>query len=394
MIKTKVIHVITKMELGGAQENTLFTVSHLDTEKFQTYLVTGPGGELFDEACASSSTFVVSALIREIRLGRDVKALFQLRSIFKKIKADNPTSAPIIVHTHSSKAGILARWAARLAKIPIIIHSIHGFGFNDYQPRWLKSLFILLEKITAHITTHFIAVSQANINLGVALKIFQREKAMLIRSGIDIDKYQYPSIQKEAFRQQINIPSEVPLVAMIACFKPQKAPLDFIAVCAQVGRIMPHAHFLLIGDGELRDCIEEEIETHQLQDRVHLLGWRQDIPEILNAIDVLALTSRWEGLPRVIPEAMAAGIPAVVTSVDGVPEAIRDGINGYLLLPGDINGIAEKIIFLLQHSDQAREMGKRGQDMVEEFDVYRMIRQQEMLYDTLLAPTGVGSNTR
>jgi glycosyltransferase involved in cell wall biosynthesis len=385
MNKIKVVHVITKMELGGAQENTLFTVSHLNPKKFQTYLVTGPGGELFQEAHALRNIFIIPDLMREIRPGKDFKALLQLRSILKKIKSENPSFAPIIVHTHSSKAGILGRWAARLTKIPIIIHSIHGFGFHDYQPFLLKSLLVILEKVSACITTHFIAVSEANINQGIALKIFQREKVALIRSGIDINKYQHPSFQKEAIRQQAGIPRDVPVVAMIACFKPQKAPLDFIAVCAQVGRIMSHAHFLLIGDGELRGCIEEEIATRQLEAQVHLLGWRKDIPDILNATDIVVLTSLWEGLPRVFPQAMAAGIPVVATAVDGAPEAIKDGINGFLVSPGDIQGMAEKIIFLLQHPDQAREMGQQGRALVAEFDSYKMIQQQENLYEELLA---------
>lgn len=385
MSQVKVIHIITRMELGGAQQNTLYTISHLDEQKFLPYLITGRGGELFPAALGFKNTLIAEGLVREIRPLRDVMAFFQLCRLIKNIAAVNPSSAPVIVHTHSSKAGILGRWAARCVSIPIIIHSIHGFGFHDYQSRVVRDLFILLEKITALITTKFIAVSTANQQKGIALHLFPPEKAVVIRSGIEITRFQNPDVSRNQLRGSLGIPETAPVIAMIACLKPQKAPLDFIKVCDSVTKELPDAHFLLVGDGVLREAVENEIKGRKLQHCIHLVGWRNDIPEILNAIDVLVLTSRWEGLPRVFPQAMAAGVPVVATRVDGAPEAIKDGVNGFLLDPGDVEGIARKTIALIQSPFQLKSMGLQSRQMVEEFDIQRMVRQQEALYEELLS---------
>jgi glycosyltransferase involved in cell wall biosynthesis len=388
MNKVKVVHIITKMELGGAQQNTLHTVSNLNPNKFQVYLITGPGGELYEKALSWGNTLVAQNLVREIRPLQDLKAFFQLCRILKAIKATHPVAAPVIVHTHSSKAGILGRWAARCSAIHIIVHSIHGFGFHDHQPGWIRKIFISVEKLTSRITTKFITVSKANKEQGCALHLFSPDNAVVIRSGIDIPHFQRPQISKGEVHAGLSLSPAVPVVAMIACLKPQKAPLDFIKVCDLVSKALPEAHYLLVGDGVLREAVEREIEKRHLQQRVHLLGWRQDIAHLLQAIDVLVLTSRWEGLPRVFPQAMAAGVPIVATRVDGAPEAIMDGVNGFLLPVGDLPGMAQKIIFLLENPFETRTMGQQGAKMVAEFDINKMMQQQEALYEELLAARG------
>ena len=178
------------------------------------------------------------------------------------------------------------------------------------------------------------------------------------------------------------------MVANISCLKPQKAPLDFIRACRLVHEEIPDAHFLLVGDGVLRSAVEKEIIEKNLQGCVHLLGWRRDIPGIIQEIDVLALTSLWEGLPRVLPQAMACGVPVAATRVDGSPEAVRDEENGFLVNPGDVAAFARKLIFLLNNPGKAREMGKRGSELVEEFDCKKMVLDQEKLYGELLKAKG------
>ena len=384
MIKAKVVHIITMMELGGAQQNTLFTISHLNPEEFLPFLIIGRGGELFEEALMHARVFVAPDLIRAIRPLTDLRALAQLISLLKKIRREEPASAPVIVHTHSSKAGILGRWAAKLAGIPITIHSIHGFGFHDYQPFIVRRLFISIEKITARITTAFIAVSRANIEKGVALGLFDHGKTRLIRSGIDVTSLQKKQANGSTVRASLGIPPHVPVVTMIACLKPQKAPLDFIRACARIHQQSPGAHFLLVGDGKLRDAAVQEMRAQSLQSNLHILGWRRDIPEILHASNVFVLSSLWEGLPRVLPQAMAAGLPIVATQVDGSPEAVRDGANGFLVPPGDLRGLAEKVCYLLQHPDQASAMGLKGRELVRDFDIHDMVAEQEALYKNLL----------
>ena len=388
MQKIIVVHIITKMELGGAQQNTLFTVSNLDPGKYETFLLSGEEGELIDAAKKLKNFFIIKDMVREIRPYKDMKAFFQIVKKLKKIKDQFVEPFSIIVHTHSSKAGILGRWAAKAAGIKIIIHSIHGFPFNDFQSFFKKYTYVVLEKITAKITSHFIAVSSSNIEEGIKHSIFNRERTTLIRSGIDISKFKNPETGKEETKNNLGIPIDSPVVLMISCLKPQKAPLDFVKACFIIKEKIKNASFLLAGDGILRQDLENEIKKHGLEASFHLLGWRKDIPSLINASDVLVLTSLWEGLPRVIPQAMAASVPVVVTWVNGSPEAVKEGENGFLLSPGDINGIAEKTAFILKNPEKAREMGRIGNSMVEEFDIHKMVSDQERLYVELLNFSG------
>jgi len=383
----KVVHIITKLELGGAQQNTLYTLAHLNRAQFQPVLITGQEGILVKEAdqLRDVTRYYIRSLVREVNPVQDLKALLNLRQILVKEK-------PAIVHTHSSKAGILGRWAAKWAGVPVIIHSIHGFGFHDHQGLLMQKMFIFLERATSPITTHFIAVSRANIEKGIALKLFEASRISLIRSGIEIDAFRRPEAggltpvvrDPPLKREEFGFNAETPLVGMIACFKPQKAPLDFVRMAHLIYKQMPEARFLMVGDGALRPQIESCIQELGLSEVVRLTGWRRDVPKILHLLDVLVLTSLWEGLPRVFPQAMAAAVPIVATCVDGAPEAVKEGINGYLLPPGDIKGLAERVIYLLRHPDLARKMGQQGIRLVDEFDSDRMVRQQEELYLTLL----------
>jgi len=288
------------------------------------------------------------------------------------------------VHTHSSKAGILGRWAARLAGGKLIVHSIHGFSFHEYQPSLVRAFYIIMERVTAFITDRFIAVSKANIEKGIATRIFTRAKVVLIRSGIDIEEFQNVKCSKIKKRRELGVDDKKPLVAMIGCFKVQKDPLDFVKVAKIVSNEISGVQFIMVGDGVLRGDIEKLIEKLNMKNKIFLLGWRRDIQEIMSSIDVLVLTSLWEGLPRIFPQAMASGIPVVATEVDGAPEAIQCGINGFLLPPKDIKGIAEKIVYLIKHPEKASEMGAKGRKLVEEFDIWKMVAQQEELYKGLL----------
>lgn len=379
----KVVHIITKLELGGAQQNTLHTVSHLDKERFIPILITGSEGLLVDDAKKLGiEAYFLPSLVREINPVKDITALLDIRRLLLSIKRSS--QSPIIVHTHSSKAGIIGRWAAYLSGIPVIIHTFHGYGFNDYQSLLKKGLFIFLERLTARITTKFIAVSKNNIEKGINAGIFKYDDVELIRSGIDIGEFKDVAIDKAKKKQELEIEPDKPLVGMIACFKPQKAPLDFIKAAHIVHQKMPDVRFIVAGDGELRPAMEELINSLGMKDKIKLLGFRRDIPEIMKCLDVFVLTSLWEGLPRVILQAMAAGVPVVATAVDGSSEVVRNGINGFLVKPGDVEGIAEKIIDILQRLQDLKFQISDFKSILDEFDIDLMVRQQEKLYEELV----------
>ncbi len=379
----KVVHIITKLELGGAQQNTLYTVSHLDKTEFIPILITGLEGLLVDDAKRLGiEAHFLPSLVREINPVKDIQALFDIRRLLLSIKRSS--QSPIIVHTHSSKAGIIGRWAAYLAGIPVIIHTYHGYGFNDYQSILQRWFFIFLERLTAKITTRFIAVSKNNIEKGINAKIFSSDDVELIRSGIDISEFSDVKIDKAIKKKELGVELGKPLVGMIACFKPQKAPLDFVKAAHLVCQKMSDVRFVVAGDGELRPPMEELINSLDLKDKIKLLGFRRDIPEIMKCLDVFVLTSLWEGLPKVIVQTIAAGIPIVATEVDGSSEVIKNGINGFLVKPGDVEGIAEKIMYILQKPKDFKFEISGLKSILDEFDINLMVKKQGKLYEALV----------
>ena len=384
-MRIPVIHIITMLELGGAQENTLHTVTHLDPQRFSPYLLAGPGGILDSEALKleKGRFSFVRNLKREIRPVDDLVAIDQIRRRIRWIVEEN-SSLPAIVHTHSSKAGILGRWAARLEGIPVVIHTFHGFGFNQWQPWPLRMIFELSEILTSKVTDGFIMVSRANAKVAESLGITRGKRTVLIRSGICLRRFSPQPELRGRIRKELGIGERSKIVTQISCFKPQKAPLDFVKVAAKVAQNEPDVFFLLVGDGVLRPNVESEVRLQGLEGKVRLLGWRRDVPEILQDTDVLVLTSLWEGLPRVLPQAMAVGVPAVVTEVDGSPEAILDGVNGFIVKPKDVETMAQRVIQLIRDPDLRRKMGEEGRKRVAEFDIREMVRRQEEFYTELL----------
>lgn len=374
----RVCHAITMLELGGAQQNTLYTVAHLDRARFAPSLVAGPGGILDTDARALPNVRfeTVPALVRQVAPLRDLRALIDLVRRFRRL-------APDVVHTHSSKAGILGRAAAGLAGVPIVVHTVHGWGFHPEQRRAKRALFVALERLAATVTTQWVAVSRANVESGAAHGIAPARAFRIIRSGIKLDLFRARAGDM-GLRRELGLSDQTPLAGMVACLKPQKAPVDFVAVAASVAREVPDAHFVVAGDGELRGEVEQAVAAAGLGERFRLLGWRRDPERIVGALDVLVLTSLHEGLPRVVPEAMAAGKPVVATAVDGTPEAVRDRVTGFLHAPHDIAGMAASLARLLRDPSLARRMGEAGASLADEWDIDAMVRAQEELYSRLL----------
>jgi glycosyltransferase involved in cell wall biosynthesis len=287
------------------------------------------------------------------------------------------------VHTHSSKAGVLGRLAAHLAGVPAVVHSVHGWGFHPFQGRARRTLYRGAERLVAPMTSRFVAVSRRNARQGLELGLYRDEKVTVIRSGVELGRFRRAEASGR-LRAELGLSPDTPLAGMVACLKPQKAPLDYVAVAARVARTLPEAHFLLAGDGELRGAVEEAARSAGLEGRFHLLGWRSDPEVVIGDLDLLVLTSLHEGLPRVVPEAMAAGRPVVATAVDGTPEAVLEGVTGHLAAPGDVERLARRVAGVLGDRELARRLGEAARGRVEEWDIRTMVRRQESLYTELL----------
>jgi glycosyltransferase involved in cell wall biosynthesis len=311
-------------------------------------------------------------MVREVRPHKDFTALLQLWKLFRRERPD-------VVHTHSSKAGIVGRWAARLAGVPVIFHTVHGFGFNDYQ-RWpVKMMYLWLERMTTKITTKTVVVSYANAEKGEKARVFGRNDWVLCRDAIPVARFLVPGARRSRLSEWRIDPGKT-VVGMVACFKPQKSPVDFIDVAARVLKERDDVHFVMAGDGELRPAVEERIRQHGIGAGVTLLGWQADMPEVYRNLDIVVLTSLWEGLPCVFSEAMASELPIVATNVDGAREAIVNGDNGYLHPPHDIEGMANSVIELVRNPALRHEMGKRGKGRVAEFDIETSVARLEEAY--------------
>lgn len=378
--RRRIVHVITRLELGGAQQNTLFSVAHHDRSRFDVHLVAGAGGILDDEARAirDAGIHLVPWLVHPIDPPRDAIALVRLVALFRELRPD-------LVHTHSSKAGILGRLAAVLAGVPRIVHTVHGWSFNPTQSPASRRLYVALERAAATVTDRIVVVAASDREKGLAARVGDPRRYRLLRSGIEPEIFEAGAARREATRAALGFGPRDRVVGMVACLKPQKAPLDFVRMADAARRRDPALRFIVAGDGDLRPEVEREIDARGLDGVIRLLGWRRDVPDLLHAMDVFVLTSLFEGLPRTVLQAMAAGTPVVATAADGTSEVVADRITGRLVPPGDPAAIADAVLETLADPGEASARAARARQRLDAaFDIRGMVRALDDAYLDLL----------
>jgi len=374
MQRINLLYVITKLELGGAQKQLLSIISRLDKERFNTFLFTAQDGLLLPDALSIDGLTLRRSkwLERPINPLKDLAALFEICWFIKKNNIQ-------IVHTYSSKAGILGRLAARFARARFICHTVHGWSFNDFQPLFVSKLFIWLERFVARFTDKLIVVSYSDKQRGLDNHIGETSKYHLIRYGIE---YSDLASRDQNIRKELGIDTDDLVVGMVSCFKPQKAPQDFIRLAFLVNKNLPSVKFILVGDGVLRRRIEGLINKFNLHRNVILTGWRRDINRILSAIDVFVLTSLWEGLPIAALEAMSSSIPVIATNTGGIAEVIIDGKTGFLVSIHDTQSMSERLVLLLEDKNLRRQVaGNARNNLGVNFSLNGMIKNTQDLYD-------------
>ena len=376
--KIKILHVITHLPIGGAQDNTLYTVELLDKEKYDISLCCNLDGELVERAkkVEAVKLFDIPFLGREVSPYRDIRAFLSLYKLFKE---EDFT----IIHTHSSKAGLLARLAAVLNKTPIVIHTIHGFAFNDFMNGLKKNFFIYLEKLLAKWTDVLITVSNLNKKKIIDLNIAHENKIKNIYSGIDLSLF--TNKRNDEFRKELNLENDHLLLGSVGRLSNQKDPITMIEAFGIISKPFPNAHLALVGDGELKGKILEKIDQLKLNDRIHLTGNKNNPWSVYHSMDLFIMSSIYEGLGRSITEALSCGVPVVCTDVEGVPEIVRDNITGILVRPKDSNKLADAIIRTLNDMETAKKMAEEGRRFVNDnFDVNKMVNDIDSLYNTLI----------
>ncbi len=306
---------------------------------------TGSEGSLIQEVRARGIPLtILPDLVREINPWRDLKALLKMYHRIKVNRYD-------IVHTHSSKAGILGRAAAWLAGTPIVVHTVHGWSFHEYMSPYMKTLYIALERHMAAHTNALVVVSQQDMDKGLRVGIGTPEQYHLIRSAISIEEFSPSKANREMARRELGLPLDVPVLGNVGRFSKQKNPLDWVRIASIVARNLPECRFLLVGDGPLRTQLERHLAAAGIADKTILVGLRREVPNMLAAMDVFLLTSLWEGLPRVVLQSLAMQVPVVAHRVDGIGEAILHGQNGFLCSPGEFERMAAYCVRLLTEEE-------------------------------------------
>jgi glycosyltransferase involved in cell wall biosynthesis len=368
-----VVHVITRLIIGGAQENTLATVEdqhrlHGDDVTLITGPEEGPEGSLLPRARSGSFRLeVLPEMKRSIHPFRDWAACRGLVRLLDEIRPD-------IVHTHSSKAGILGRAAATRLKIPVV-HTIHGASFH-YGQSWLAyRLYVALEKWAARKTDRFISVADAMTETYVAAGIASPERFVTIYSGFDVDPFLSPPRSREEVRGELGFTEEQVVVGKIGRLFPLKGQEFLIRAAPRIVAENPQVRFLLVGDGILREQFQRMIDEAGLREHFVFTGLvpPERIPELLAAMDVVVHTSQWEGLARVLPQALIAGRPVISYDVGGAGEVVIPNETGILLPRDSVEELADAVLRLAADPDRRRRFGAAGRTRCE-----RLFRHETM----------------
>jgi glycosyltransferase involved in cell wall biosynthesis len=349
--RTRVAILITRMDLGGAQEVALETAARLDPARFDALLLAGPGGALDAEAKRRlGPRFVpVPPLVHPIRPLQDALALLWLWRFLRREGIQ-------VLHTHSSKAGLLGRLAGALARVPRVLHTVHGWSFNDFQSGPAFAAFVGLERFLARFCDRLVVVAASLRDKGLLHRIGKPHQYALIRAGVDRQAWAGTRRSRAGLKRLL--PGLRPkVVGVIANLKAQKAPLDFVRVAARVAKARPDVDFVYIGDGPLKAEAQALARRLGVGRQLHLLGWQREPRGLAAGFDVFLLPSLFEGLPCVYPQALCLGLPVVGTAVDGAAEAVKEGVNGYLCQPRDIEALADRVGVLLDDAALRRRLG-------------------------------------
>ncbi|MDZ4861082.1 MAG: glycosyltransferase family 4 protein [Candidatus Hydrogenedentes bacterium] len=380
MRRVRVAHVITRLCKGGAQENTVQTVKLADRARFDVDLIAGYTREeepnIEDTALAGAIAIIrVPHLVRNPSPRKDWAAYRELTDIFRNGRYD-------IVHTHTSKAGYLGRLAAAKAGVPIIFHTPHGHIFFGYFNRALTALYTRLERHAARKTDCLIALTRRGIEEHLAHSVGRPDQWVPVFSGIDLAPFDHAIAQREATRAALGIgPNEI-LIGAVGRLEPVKGFAYFVDASLLVAEASESARFILVGDGALR--AELESRAKPLGTRFQFLGMRDDVPELMAAMDICVVPSLNEGMGRVILEAGAAGTPVVASRVGGIPEIVQEPATGLLVRPRDATGISSAALSLVHSAERRARMGSAARGHARGYSLASMVEKIESLYDNFV----------
>ena len=366
--RTQVFHLITRLLKGGAEGETIATVCGLNDYASTVGYGAEYDSEQVDRLESEGIATKQFSLIRHYNPVTAVPAVLSLARYFRQKNFD-------IVHTHTTEAGIIGRYAATLADVPTVVHTVHGVPFADDRSDILNRFVLACERQAARYTDRIIANADIITDDYLARGIGHREQYTTVYSGIDLNQFADAEPADD-------LPGERPRVVMIGRLADGKGHGVLLDTVETLGEF--EGSVCIVGDGPLYDSIGTEIKDRGLSDQVFLTGFRDDVPRVLAASDVLVLPSFREGTPRVITEAMASGLPVIATDIAGIPEQVADGESGYLIPTGDPTALSDRLETLLADPELRERMGVRGLERADRFSVTTMIEELDGVYQELL----------
>jgi glycosyltransferase involved in cell wall biosynthesis len=382
----RVIHVITRLIVGGAQENTVASVLGLHRRPpLHVELLSGPpegpeGSLVRAFTGPEPALTILPALTRPLHPWKDVQAWRHLTRIFRERR-------PTIVHTHSGKAGFLGRLAAARAGVPVILHTIHGPSFGPFQGPLANQLFLRAEQYAGRVTSHFVSVAEAMTRQYLEAGIGRPEQFTRIVSGFDLAPY-LAADNDPARRTRLGLAPADLVIGVIARLFKLKGHDDLLDIAPALIHHCPNLKFLLVGGGPWRGRLEARVRSMGISDRFVFTGLVDpaEVPGLLGIMDIVAHLSRREGLPRAVSQALAAARPVVAYDCDGAREVCLEGETGFLVQPGDLPALTTRLLQLANDPALRERLGSRGRQLVrEEFGLERMIDQLYHLYVRLAA---------
>ncbi|MEE9128957.1 MAG: glycosyltransferase family 4 protein [Phycisphaerales bacterium] len=384
------MHISTRLILGGSQENTVLSCEGQADAGHTVNLVYGPiygpEGSLLERVKQHGGieTIQTPNLVRDLSPLRDVRCYFDLKRIIAQRKPD-------VVHTHSSKAGILGRLAAWKARVPCVVHTIHGLAFHPYQKKWRNAIYIASERFAAQRCHRIVCVADAMRDQALAARIGRRGLYVTVYSGIETEPFVHPKHSRQAMHTELGLAEDDFVLGTIARLAELKGHDDLLDALSPMMHTHPNLKLLWVGDGWWRDRLMKRIQSLGLESQVVLTGLvgPQRIPECLGAMNVLVHPSYREGLPRAVPQALLSGVPAIVYDVDGAKEVCIDGEVGRLVPPGDLVALRDAVQWMMDHPKERQEMGQRGRERCEDrFAAAQMVKKLETIYAQVLAQRG------
>lgn len=388
--RIKVAHIITRLDMGGSALETFQSCYEL-CHKYETILIHGLSQESnmsdlekrvvegnIAKAQKRGVKFIsLKTLVRRISPINDLRAFFVLIWILLKEK-------PNIVHTHTTKAGMLGRLAAKITGVPNIMHTPHGNIFYGHFGFLLSRFSIYIEKFLSRFTDHMIALTDGEMNDYINLSVCSPDKLLKIHSGVDIMRFMQTNGNDVKKRRSLGLDQNEKVVGFVGWLLPIKGPEYLLKAMRDIWPIYPETSLIFVGKGELDIDLRAKALQMSTNGRVKFLGWRKDIDELMPVFDLLVLPSLNEGMGRVLVEAMAAGKPVVASNVGGIPDLVLHGKTGYLVPPADEKALAEAIKKLLDDPGKAWEMGQNGKQHCQQFSLEAMIVKLDALYAGLI----------